>query len=233
MQLPPFLAAMLLLAVAPPALADVSSAPDVVVYADPTMAAIMDHFGAAFRQSTGVPVRVFPMPTSLAIALVHQGARNDVLAIEASHAGGIAGVVSVHDPVVLAAAEGVSATLADAVSAPGRLATVDPLSADRLDGPALAARLSVAAGRVTGQPNGPDAAKQLLMGAASFALIERADARLPGVHEVAVVPDAPARHYLVGASHSAMSPNVGRFLDFIHGSGSAKQWSSAGWEVDR
>ncbi len=226
------LVSALIVGLAPPALADVSSAPDVVVYADPTMAATMDRFGAAFRLATGVPVRVFPMPTSLALALVHQGARNDVLAIEASHAGGITGVISVHDPVVLAAPEGVSATLAGLASASGQLATVDPLSDDRLDGPALAAKLSVAAGRVAGQPNGPDAARQIVMGAASFALIERADARAPGVHEVAVV-DAPARHYLVGASHNAMSPNVGRFLDFVHGPDSAKEWSSDGWEVDR
>lgn len=230
-----------------PARAAPADAPDVVVYADPTIARAMDHIATAFRAATGVPVRVFPMPSSLAVALVRQGARNDVLAIEAGVLAGarqrnLAGdiMVTVGDPVVVAGRSSAAPDVADLSAAvlqlgAGQLATVDPVSADRLDGPALAQRLAFAPGQVSGQPSGPDAAAALLDGGATLALVERADAQLPGLREVAVIPEqvAPSRHYAVAASHNAIAPRLDRFFAYLADPGVAASLGADGWELSR
>lgn len=224
---------------AEPASAGVATAPDVVVYADPTIAATMSRVGAAFRNATGVPVRVFSIPTSLAVALVRQGARDDLLAIEADAADDARGhklaeapTIVVHDPVVLAARDGVTANLTDVARASGKIATIDPVSADRLDGPALAASLAVAPGRISGLTNGPDAVRRVIAGEADFALVERADARVTGVREIAVVP-VPARVYVVAVSRNAISPETSRFVDYLHGDDTAAAMVADGWELGR
>lgn len=226
-----------------PARAGQADAPDVVVYADPTMARAMDHLAADFRTRAGVPVRVFPIPSVLAVALVRQGARNDVLAVAASTADAARGrdlaraaTLVVRDPVVLAASAR-SAAIDIAAAArtlgDGRLATVDPVSPDRLDGPALAQTLAFAPAQVSGQPSGPDAAALLTDGGAALALIERADARRPGIREVAVVPDgvAPSRRYAVAVSHNAISPQTDRFLAYLVGPDAAAILVADGWEI--
>ncbi len=235
----------IVLALGGPALAGQANAPDVVVYADPTMARAMDHLAADFRTRAGVPVRVFRVPSALAVALVRQGARNDVLAIEAATADlargrnlARAAALTVRDPVVLAASAQSGATdIATAARSlgDGHLATVDPVSPDRLDGPALAQRLAFPAAQVAGQPSGPDAAALLVGGGADLALIERADARRPEVREVAAVPDdlAPARRYAVAVSHNAISPQLDRFLAYLTGPDAATILVADGWEVSK
>ena len=226
-----------------PARAGQADAPDVVVYADPTMARALNHLATSFRARTGVPVRVFPIPGSLAVALVRQGARNDVLAVgagvaESALARGLAHspALSVWDDVVLAGPAGSVATSAAAATGAlggGRLATVDPVSPDRLDGPALAQALAIPASQVAGQPSGPDAASLVAQGGAELALVERADARLPGVREVAAIPEslAPARRYAIAASHNAITPQLDRFLAYLAGPDAAASLAGDGWEV--
>ena len=241
----PLAALLTLFAFGGPARAGQADAPDVVVYADPTMARAMDHLATDFRARAGVPVRVFPIPSSLAVALVHQGARDDVLAIDADAADlargrdlARAATLTVRDPVVLAASARSAATdLATAAQAlgDGRVATVDPVSPDRLDGPALAQRLAFPPAQVFGQPSGPAAADLLTDGGAVLALIERADTHRPGVREVAAVPDdlAPARRYEIAVSHNAISPQVDRFLGYLGGPDAAAILVADGWEVAR
>ena len=219
-----------------PALAATATAPDVVVYADPTVAPAMADLGRDFRARTGVPVRVFPMTSDGAVSLVRQGARNDVLAIAATVADAARGrdlarspVLTVHDPLVLAVPAGVATTVAEAVRADRAVATVDPLSADRLDGATLAGRLGFT--HVAGQPNGPDAAAAVVRGTARVALIERADARRAGLQEVGVIADAPVRAYAIAVGRNAITPELDRFVAYLASPGAAVLLHADGWET--
>ncbi len=228
------------------------SAPDVVVYCDPGLARPLGDVGGDFRARTGVPVRVLAAPGTLLLALLARGTRNDVLVTLTSlldqaappgliRAGTRAGLWS--DPVVLAARDVVpserpaDATLLRGLLGDGRLAVIDPVAADRMDGPATLDRLGwsgVAAGRVDGLPSGQEVAFALAGGADRVGLLHRSD--LAGHRGLSVVgvpapAAAPPARYGAAIGRNALSRNTVAFMAYLTGPEATARLRGAGLEA--
>ena len=243
------LGVMGLLAAAVPGRAEFISAPDVVVYCDPTLAPAMRSAGRVYRAASGVPVRVLTAPGPLSIELIAHGTRNDVLVTQANWMDGAAARHLVdaatrqegwRDPIVLAGPEpangaqsldpqAVTATLAG-----GKLGAIDPTHDGGPDGPALAARLGLQV-PLAGEIDGPGVAFLLATGAARLGLIPRTAALAqPGLAVLAVVPEAtaPAVGYAVAVSKNIQSRNASGFMAFLKTPPALESLRAAGLEVE-
>lgn len=213
-------------------LAATNSAPDVVVYCDTTLVPAMTALGAAFRQPTGVPVRVFGVAGPLALALIAHGARNDVLVTRSNwlDEGAARGLVKTptrvgdwRDPVVLAAkaapalAALPSPTEISALLSSAPLGVIDPTQPGGADGIALAGRLGW---RVTlsGAIDGPGVAFLVRHGSARLGLLPRTAAlAAPQLSVIATLPAAlaPPVRYSAAESRNVLSSNALAFLKYL------------------
>lgn len=226
------------IAMAGVARADFISAPDVVVYCDPALVQSLGGVGADFRARAGVPVRVLSAPGTLLLELLARGTRNDVLVTLADLMEAAARRTLIRpetragawrDPVVLAARDA-AAGLApigvqslQALLGDGRLAVVDPVAADRMDGAAILDRLgwtSAVAGRVDGMASGQEVAFGVASGADRLGLLYRSD--LAGHRTLSMVGTlpgdaAPPAEYAAAISHNVLSRNAAAFLAYLNG----------------
>lgn len=237
----PALAAGILLAGTTVARADFISAPDVVVYCDPALTQSLRGLAADYRARTGTPVRVLSAPGLQLINLMQRGTRTDVLVTldtvmdqasarrlidPATRAGHWV------SPVVLAARDApASATSIDAAGVrallgDGRIAVIDPVASDRMDGPALLDRLgwaALASGRVDGMASGQEVAFAVGTGADRIGLLHRCD--LVGHRNLTVVglpaaprPDETApfdARYTAAIGHNVLSRNTVAFMEYL------------------
>lgn len=245
------LAPAALLVAATPVQADFISAPDVVVYADPAIGAALRAVGADFRARTGVPVRILTAPGTLLLGLLQRGTRNDVLVtltplIERAATQGL--VTSGNragpwqDPVVLAARDAApneAPVGADALArllGEGRLAVVDPVAEDRMDGPAIVERLgwTTASGRIDGMASGQDVAEAVASGAARLGLLLRSD--LGGRRGLVVVgvpqpAAAPAARFAAAIGRNALSRHTAPFIAYLTGPEASERLRREGLEA--
>lgn len=214
-----------------PARADFISAPDVVVYCDPTLRPAMQSVGRVFRAQTGVPVRVLSAPGPLLLGLIARGTRDDVLVTQANWMDGAAARKLIdattraapwRDRIVLAG-HGVPASalptpdsLSQALGG-GKLGVIDPTQDGGPDGVALAAHLGWQA-PLAGEIDGPGVAFVVATGAARLGLLPTTAALAqPGVSVVSPLPDdsAPPVAYVAAVSKNILSRNTAAFMAFL------------------
>ena len=227
------------------------SAPDVVVYCDTALAAALGMVGADFRARTGVPVRVFSQPAIGQLALIERGTRSDVVVIPVAQMDDAArgGLVKPdtragawRNPVVLAARDApASARPVDAAGLPGllgggRLAVIEPLAADRMDGPGALARLGWAdalAGRVDGMATGQEVAFSVANGSSVLGLLHRSDLAVHrNLHVVGTADPkiAPPAEYSAALSKNILSRHASAFLDYLNGPEATQRLAGLGVE---
>lgn len=232
--------------------ADFISAPDVVVYCDTALAAPLRGLGADFRARTGVPVRVFASPGLMLLGLLARGTRSDVLVTlrDVMDAADRSGLLKPHsrsgswrNPVVLAGRDAVAgAETIDAAGlhrllGDGRLAVVDPVAADRMDGPAIVERLGwsqSAAGRIDGMPSGQEVAFGVASGADRLGLLYRSD--LAGHRNVQAVgmpseAAAPPAEYEAAIGRNVLSRHAAGFLTYLTGGEATGRLRNMGLEA--
>lgn len=218
--------------------ADFISAPDVVIYCDPALVASMGAVGADFRARTGVPVRVFGSPGTLLLGLLERGTRDDVVVTVKAEMDRAAALSLVRpetragawrDPVVLASRDApavagpVDVAAFTTALADGRLAVIDPVAPDRMDGPATVGRLgwsAAANGRTDGFPSGQEVAFVVERGAARLGLLHRSD--LAGHAALAAIGTAPAEaaapaEYAAAIGRNVLSRNSEAFMAYLNG----------------
>ncbi len=244
---------------ASPARADFISAPDVVVYCDPTLAAALRAVSRVYRAQTGVPVRVLAAPGPLSVELIAHGTRNDVLVTQADWLDGAAARRLVDpstrsqawlDPTVLAGRE---ATPAAAVPEPaalmqpafmqagleqalagGKLGVIDPTQPGGPDGPALAGKLGWQV-PLAGEIDGPGVAFLVATGAARLGLLPRSAALAPpGLVVLATLPEAaaPPVRYAAAVSKNIQSRNAAPFMAFLRTAPAQDALRAAGLEIE-
>lgn len=247
----PHLAAAFLLLAAVPGRAEFISAPDVVVYADPSIGAALRAVGGEYRARTGVPVRVFCAASEQLLSLIVRGTRTDVLVTLAPQMDRAAAAQLIdratrtgawRDPLVLAGrnvaageAPVSAAALAGRLGASGVLAVIDPTAPTSVDGPALLARLGWAlpAMRVVGAIDGPGVAFMLSNWEATLGVLPRSDALAdPTLTVAGVIPGdgAPPLIYSAAITRNVLSRNAATFVDFLKTPAATATLRAAGLE---
>ena len=234
-----------------PAAVNFISAPDVVVYCDPSMAGPLRAVGADFRTRTGVPVRVFGSPGTLQLELLARGTRNDILVTlvpvmdEAARRALVkpqtrAG--SWRDPVVLAARDAASSDgPLDAngfarLLGGGRVAVIDPVDVDRMDGPDALRRLGWserAAGRVEGWPTGQEVAYAVERGSCRLGLLHRSDLSGHGLLRVVgrPSPELESAEFTAAIGRNILSRYAADFLAYLTGAEAGARLRREGLEA--
>ncbi len=246
-----WLAAGFLVLAAVPARAGFIGAPDVVVYADPSIGAALRAVGGEYRARTGVPVRVFCVASDQLLALIARGTRTDVLVTLAPQMDRAAAARLIdpatrtgawRDPLVLAGrnvapgeAPVSAAGLAGRLGASGALAVIDPTAPTSVDGPALLARLgwTLPAMRVVGAIDGPGVAFMLSNWEATLGVLPRSDALAdPTLTVAGGIPGDAATPlvYSAAITKNVLSRNAAAFVDFLKTPVAAATLHAAGLE---
>lgn len=235
-----------------PAHADYPVAPDVVVFCEPTLRAVITSLSAQWRKETGVPVRVFTAPTWANVAQLAHHTRDDIIVGEgnASAASATAQHLIRGDTVVwLWRNHLVVAALADelrkapasldlaSVAGSAPVAMVDPEVAEAgLQTAAALKRLGLwdsVKGKSIGVVDTADAAFLLAEGNAKLAVLYATD--VIGHPDLAVASTLPADAqpilYWAAQTEHALSPNTAKFLDFLRRADTRAQGRDAGLEV--
>ncbi len=180
---------------------------EIVVYADPALRPPLAALAATFRASTGVRVRIFCAQPAQMVGLLAHGTQDDILITQqaamaqAAQTGLLSGAPKKlwrNRLVFAAAAPGPTAAAFDGPAlltalAGGKLALPDPSDASTVDGPALLARLGVAAGlsgKTLGAADSEDAVATLKRGEAAVALCHSSETITdPSLRVLMPVPD--------------------------------------------
>jgi molybdate transport system substrate-binding protein len=218
-----------------PARAEYRTAPDVVVFCEPTLRHTLDDLGTRWREETGIPVRIFTSPTPALVEQVAHGARSDVLIGEREASETAAAERHLIAPASIARLwrnqlvvarragtdrEGAPPNLAAAGKEP--IAIVDPwassagVAAEKaLQALGLWQRVSVRSPGVAGTE---DALYLLTEGKARLAVVYASDAaadpalvvtdKLPGDSYTPIV-------YWAAQTEHALSRNAGKFIAFL------------------
>ena len=218
------------IALTAPARAEVSRAPDVAVFAEPTLRPALDAIGAAFRARTGAPIRILCAPSAMLVreiphtrvdVVVLQG--RDVAAYAAAHhAADAASLVAIGRNHLVVARRGPGPTQPLASLVPdGAVATVDAAMPDAL-GALTKTALERAAwppagGRAIGVARDADAAFLLTTGAASHAVLYATDLAADTTLSLAATLPDPATPivYVAGLSADPSSPYARAFVEFL------------------
>jgi molybdate transport system substrate-binding protein len=240
-------AALLAALVSGPALAGFSTAPDVVVYCEPTLRHAMEHVGALFRAQTRVPVRVFAAAGPLNLAQLAHGVRDDVLVARSAEMDAAARQHLI-DPatridgwlnrLVLAVRSGQAheATVSELLHS-GIVAVTDPTVISGLDGFSVIALLGhdhANGDRALGAADSADVAFLVTRGSARTGLVYLTDVRADPALVVAaqVPPDAaPPVAYAAALTRQALSRNSQAFLDFLRSPEAAARLRGDGLET--
>jgi molybdate transport system substrate-binding protein len=214
---------------ASPARAEISSAPDVVVFVEPTLRHAVADLGALFRARTGAPVRIFSAPSVMLVGEI-PFTRDDVMILQGSaidvalarKAAAAAPLVPLGKNHLVVARRG-----AGAPQSPGELPTggpvaiVDAAVPDQLGGLSHGVldglRWPALDTRVIGVARDADATFLLSSGDASYAVVYNTDVVAdPSLGIAAVLPDpaTPITYTAALSSHNS-SPNAQKFLDFL------------------
>ncbi len=224
------------------------SAPDVVVYCDPGLAAPMRALGADFRARTGVAIRVFAQPAIGQLELIEHGTRSDVLVIPTAQMDDAArrGLIKPdtragawRTPVVLVGRDAIASerpvdpARLPGLLAGGRLAVIERLAPDRMDGLAALERLGwtpILAGRVDGMPNGQEVAFSVANGSSRLGLLHRSD--LVGHRNLHVVGsvDAPPTDYAAAIGKNILSRYASDFVAYLNGPEATRRLAGLGLE---
>jgi molybdate transport system substrate-binding protein len=245
------LGAWVLLLAAMPAVRAEVSAPDVVVFCDPTVSHAVQDLGAFWRGRTGIPVRVFPAPTKLLLEMTAHGVHVDMLILQGDKAMDDAVSRKLVKPetrfsawrtrLVLArrAGQGTPAPdLATALAQNTHVAIVDPgvdpagdESQAALEGAGV---LPLPADKSLGVVGTPDADFLLASGDVGLALVYATDlAAEPGFALAAPVPDGsyPPITYSVAIVTNPISANAEQFRLFLRSTEAQQRLKALGLEV--
>jgi molybdate transport system substrate-binding protein len=231
-----------------PAHADYPVAPDVVVFCEPTLRAVITNLGAQWRKETGIPVRIFTAPTWANVAQLAHHTRDDVIIGEGDAAAASATAQHLirgdtvvrlwrnHLVVAAPADERASLDLASvAGSAP--VAIVDPRVAEAgLQTEAALKRLGLwdsVKGKSISVVDTADAAFLLAEGTVKLAVLYATDViARPDLAVASTLPaDAQPIVYWAAQTEHALSPNTAKFLDFLRRVDIRAQGRDAGLEV--
>lgn len=210
--------------------AAISSAPDVVVYAEPTLKPLAEAVGAAYRARSGNPVRVFAAPSSMLLRQIPH-TRDDVMILQGSDtiAAAIAGHAAANEParslgrnhlVVARRGPGGAQPLAGLEPAKA-VALVDAPVPDALGALTHAALAGTgfpkAGATIFGVARGADAIFLLAAGEADLAALYSTDvAADPGLSVAAELPDPPQPIEVAALlSNDNNSVNARDFLAFL------------------
>jgi ABC-type molybdate transport system substrate-binding protein len=212
-----------------PARAEISSAPDVVVFVEPTLRHALENVGAMFRARTGAPVRIFAAPSMMLVREV-PFTRDDVMILEdAVIADALARKVAADAPpvklgrnhiVVAHRGTGTPRPLAELVLS-GPVAIVDAAVPDTLGavshGVLAGVRWPAEGARIIGVARDEDATYLLRTGAADYAVVYQTDVSADAAFAVAApLPDpaTPIAYSAALSTHNS-SPNAEKFLTFL------------------
>jgi ABC-type molybdate transport system substrate-binding protein len=232
--------------------ADYPVAPDVVVFCEPTLRAVVTALGAQWSEETGIPVRVFAAPTWANLAQLARHTRDDVIIGEGDAAAASAGAQNLikgdsvlrlwQNKLVAAALASELAKAApplDLASVAGKapIAIVDPGVADAgAESQAALQALGLwdaVKGKSVGVADTADAAFLLSAGDVKLAVLYATDVR--GHPDFAVTDSlpnaAPPIVYWAAQTQRALSPNTAKFLDFLHRAEVRAQGRDAGLDV--
>jgi len=223
------LALLVLLALPGPARADYVPAPDVVVFCEPTLQPVVAAIARAWRQRTGIPVRIFPGTTGGLIELLVRRPRSDLIVGEGEAAADSAvsrGVIKPETRHALWRGRLVVAARAPAADTPGlaelagkaKIAVVDPWAATAgADSRAALQALGLwdaVETKSVGVVDTADAAFLLDDGtverAVLYATDVAADKHLTTVEPLAETLYPPIRYWVAEAQNS-LSPNAQAF----------------------
>ncbi|HUC10125.1 MAG TPA: molybdate ABC transporter substrate-binding protein [Stellaceae bacterium] len=255
------LALLLILGTASAAHAAYPVAPDVVVFCEPTLQRAISDVGALFHTQTGIHVRVFVSPIRLLLEQVAHRARDDVLIGEGNVAAAAATEqrlikqaslqqIGWHNQLVVAASNGETdaagagstSGAAELASVAGKqtIAIVDPWAAtagaDSKKAMQSLGLWQAVSSKSVGVVGTDDALFLLLHGKVPLAVVYATDvAANPGLTVAERLPPAsyPPIEYWVAETARALSPNAGKFLDFLHTANAQKQLRADGLEISR
>jgi molybdate transport system substrate-binding protein len=249
---------VLLAASLAPARADYPVAPDVVVFCDPTLQPLMTALGERWQKETGIPVRVFGAPTWANLAMLEHHTRDDVIVGEGDTvlAKATAEQLIDGDSVQrLWRNNLVAATTRDelkaaeaalpryridlaAVAGKSEIAIVDPdvSPAGTQTEEALRALglWTAVRGKSIGVIGTADAGSLLSEGRVELAVLYASDASAhPDFTVTDTLPTGAGEPivYWAARTQGALSPNTGKFLDFLHRPPVREQGKEAGLEV--
>jgi molybdate transport system substrate-binding protein len=234
--------------------ADYPVAPDVVVFCEPTLRRIVTELGAQWRKETGVPVRIFTAPTWANLAQIAHHTRDDVIIGEgdAESASATAqNLIKGGTVVRLWQNKLVVAALADELQKARAASPPLPLDVASVVGKAPIAIVDPAvaqAGRQTRQALQTlglwDAVSGKSVGTADAAfLLSEGNVTLAVLYatDMAAHPDFAATDtlpttsqpivYWAAQTQRALSPNAGKFLDFLHRAEVRAEGRGTGLEV--
>jgi molybdate transport system substrate-binding protein len=214
-------------------------APDVIVYADQTLARALSDVGARFTAQTGVPVHVFSASPAVILAQLRHEVWNDVVVTRSPWMDQAeqAGVIT---PGTRIGTWRTTLVMARAATAPGdapgndTVAVPDPTPAATFDGPAVLAALGLHPAHVQGVANTTEVAFLLDTGAAVQGLVHltdvRADPKLTVATPVAAAAYPPI-FYAAAISTLTHSPNARAFLDYLHSPAATETLQADGLET--
>ena len=233
-----------------PARADYPVAPDVVVFCEPTLRSFVAALGAAWRDETGIAVRVFAAPTWANLAQLARGTRDDVIIGQGDGMAASAGAQHLIEPdtlvrlwrnrlVVAARTDAQGSVPADLAGVAGKepVAVVDP-AVDAAGAETEAALQKsglwdAVRSRSIGVVGTADGVFLLGEGQVKLAVVYASDVAGKGSLTVARTLDADTSGlvYWAAWTHRALSPNTTRFLNYLATPAIRERGRGAGLEV--
>jgi ABC-type molybdate transport system substrate-binding protein len=232
---------------APPARAEFTYAPDIVLFCSPTLAAPLRHAGDLFQSQTGVPVHILAPPDRISAAQLERGERNDICILLAPVAAHLqqAGLADAQPSVgtwrnrLVIARLGAGPAPIDAARLlasdnAARLGIVDLSDDAVIDTAALLARLGVANARLEGSVDTRDVAFQLVHRAVDLGLIFATDANAGPFTIAATIPDTayPPVRYAALLNRHVLSRNAAGFLTFLATPATRVPLTRSGLEIE-
>jgi molybdate transport system substrate-binding protein len=223
-----------------------SPAPDVVVFAEPTLRSAIEAVGALFEAQTGAPVVLLTAPSVMLLGQIPH-TRDDVMILQgdATIATAVAQKIAAPAPLVafgrnhlVVAKKGAgTAQPLSALAVSGTVAIVDepvPDALGALSHGVLGPLAWPPAGtKVSGVARDADATFLLQRGEAALAVVYTTDvAANPALSVAATLPDpATPITYTAALSADNNSANAGKFLDFLRSPAAVAKLRAAGLEV--
>jgi molybdate transport system substrate-binding protein len=231
-----------------PAHADYPVAPDVVVFCEPTLRHAVTDIAASWRKETGVPVRIFTSPTWALLQQIAHHARDDVVIGEGDTTAARAIEQKLikaetlqrlwRNRLVVAALAKAGAVNLAGLAGKEPIAIVDPpVAVAGAEGEKALQSLGLwdaVQANAVGVVDTADAAFLLEQGKVRLALVYATDVTADPSFTVADrLPDAsysPIVYWVAEPEHS-LSPNAGKFIDFLHQSNAQERLRADGLEV--
>lgn len=230
--------------------ADISPAPDIVVYCDPALRATIEHVGRLFTASNGARVNVFCAAPALMLAQIERVVQNDVLVTQATWMDEAMrrALIKPSTRIPLGANRLVLAVSGQATAPPltdraairgligaGPLAIPDPTTGTTVDSAGALARLGFSDPlpfKTVGAIDTEGVAFLIRTGAVNVGLLYRTEAQAgSGLAPVALLPDKSLVPYVAAITVLTRRPNAEAFMDFLHTPGATSRLTSAGLEA--